>query len=48
MQSMNVSPSDPLKQFADAQIEHGGYSSVGEYVCDLIRAIEKCKAKEQF
>ncbi len=47
MQSMNISLPDPLKKFVDAQIAQGRYSSVSEYVRELIRADEKRKAEEQ-
>jgi antitoxin ParD1/3/4 len=47
MQSMNISLPDPLKAFVDAQIAEGRYSSVSEYVRELIRADEKRKAEEQ-
>lgn len=46
MQSMNISLPDPLKQFVDGQIAQGRYSSVSEYVRELIRADEKRKAEE--
>ena len=47
MQSMNISLPDPLKQFVDGQISTGRYSSVSEYVRELIRNDEKRKAEEQ-
>lgn len=47
MQSMNISLPEPLKQFVDGQIAQGRYSSVSEYVRELIRADEKRKAEEQ-
>ncbi len=47
MQSMNISLPDPMKQFVDGQIALGRYSSVSEYVRELIRADEKRKAEEQ-
>jgi len=46
MQRMNISLPDPLKKFVDAQIAQGRYSSVSEYVRELISADEKRKAKE--
>ena len=46
MQSMNISLPEPLKQFVDGQISTGRYSSVSEYVRELIRADEKRKAEE--
>ena len=42
MQTMNISLPDPLKDFVDAQISSGRYSSVSEYVRELIRQDEKC------
>ena len=47
MQSMNISLPDPLKQFVDGQIAQGRYSSVSEYMRELIRADEKRKAEDQ-
>ena len=47
MQSMNISLPEPLKRFVDGQISTGRYSSVSEYVRELIRADEKRKAEDQ-
>ncbi|MEO5341030.1 MAG: type II toxin-antitoxin system ParD family antitoxin [Magnetococcus sp. MYC-9] len=47
MQSVNISLPEPLKQFVDGQIAQGRYSSVSEYMHELIRADEKLKAEEQ-
>ncbi|MCC7082452.1 MAG: type II toxin-antitoxin system ParD family antitoxin [Burkholderiales bacterium] len=47
MQSMNISLPEPLKQFVDGQIASGRYSSVSEYVRELIREDEKRKAEER-
>ncbi len=47
MQTMNISLPHPLKQFVDGQISTGRYSSVSEYMRELIRADEKRKAEEQ-
>lgn len=47
MQSMNISLPEPLKAFVDRQIASGRYSSVSEYVRELIRADEKRKADER-
>lgn len=46
MQSLNISLPEPLKQLVDQQIAKGHYSSVSEYVRELIRADEKRKAQE--
>jgi antitoxin ParD1/3/4 len=45
MESMNISLPEPLKRFVDGQIAQGRYSSVSEYVRELIRADEKRKAE---
>ena len=47
MQSLNISLPEPLKQFVDGQIAAGRYGSASEYMCELIRADEKCKAEER-
>ena len=47
MQTMNISLPEPLKHFVDDQISTGRYSSVSEYVRELIRADERRKAEEQ-
>ncbi len=47
MQSMNISLPDPLKKFVDGQIAEGRYSSVSEYMRELIRADEKRKAEDK-
>lgn len=47
MQSMNISLPEPLKQFVERQIESGRYSSVSEYVRELIRDDERRRAEER-
>lgn len=47
MESMNISLPESLKQFVDRHIARGGYSSVSEYVRELIRADEKRKAEAE-
>jgi antitoxin ParD1/3/4 len=44
---MNISLPDPLKRFVDHQIAEGRYSSVSEYIRELIREDEKHKAQER-
>ncbi len=46
MESMNISLPDTLKKFVDTQMSSGRYSSVSEYVRELIRLDEKRKAQE--
>jgi antitoxin ParD1/3/4 len=47
MQTMNISLPDPMKEFVDHQIAEGRYSSVSEYIRDLIRDDEKRKAEDR-
>ena len=47
MQTMNISLPDQLNEFVDGQVGTGRYSSVSEYVRDLIRDDERRKAQER-
>jgi antitoxin ParD1/3/4 len=47
MQTMNISLPEQLKEFVDHQVGSGRYSSVSEYVRDLIRDDEKRKAQDK-
>jgi antitoxin ParD1/3/4 len=47
MQTMNISLPDKLKEFVDEQVASGRYSSVSEYVRNLIRDDETRKAQEK-
>ena len=47
MQTMNISLPDQLKEFVDGQVGSGRYSSVSEYVRDLIRDDEKRKVQDR-
>ena len=47
MQTMNISLPDQLKEFVDEQVGSGRYSSVSEYVRELIRDDERRKAQEK-
>jgi antitoxin ParD1/3/4 len=47
MQTMNISLPDQLKEFVDHQVGSGRYSTVSEYVRDLIREDEKRAAQER-
>jgi len=46
MNSMNISLPDPLKAFVEGQVKTGGYSSVSEYIRELIRRAQKECAEE--
>lgn len=47
MQTMNISIPDQLREFVDEQVGSGRYSSVSEYVRELIRDDEKRRAQEK-
>lgn len=47
MQTMNSSLPDQLKDFVDEQVGSGRYSSVSEYVRELIRNDEKRRVQEK-
>ncbi len=47
MQTMNISLPDPLRDFVEHQIADGRYSSVSEYIRELIRDDEKRKSQER-
>lgn len=46
MDTMNIALPENLKSFVQRQVEMGGYSSVSEYVRELIRKDQKEKARE--
>jgi antitoxin ParD1/3/4 len=46
MATMNISLSDPLKQFVDEEVSEGGYSSTSDYVRDLIRQRQRSKSED--
>jgi len=47
MNSMNISLPDPLKEFVEAQVHAGGYSSASEYIRELIRRAQKEQAEAE-
>jgi antitoxin ParD1/3/4 len=47
MQTVNISLSEELKEFVDGHVGSGRYSSVSDYVGELIRDDEKRKAQER-
>ena len=46
MPTMNISLSDQLRDFVDEQVNSGRYSSVSEYVRELVRADQKKRERE--
>ncbi|ETW99552.1 MAG: addiction module antitoxin [Candidatus Entotheonella factor] len=46
METMNIALPENLKSFVQNQVEMGGYSSVSEYVRELIRKDQKERARE--
>jgi antitoxin ParD1/3/4 len=47
METMNIALPDSMKQFVQERVTEGGYSSVSEYVRELIRADQKRKSEER-
>jgi antitoxin ParD1/3/4 len=45
--TMNIALPAAMKEFVHAQVEEGRYSSVSEYVRQLIRADQQQKAREE-
>lgn len=45
--TMNISLSEPLKQFVDHQVREGGFSSTSDYMRELIRERQRRSAEEQ-
>lgn len=44
METRNTTIPEKLKSFVQRQVERWGYSSVSEYLCDLIRADQEQQA----
>ncbi len=44
METMNIALPENLKTFVQQQVEHGGYSSISEYMRELIRADQRRQA----
>ncbi len=47
METMNIALPESMKHFVQERVTEGGYSSVSEYVRDLIRADQKRKVEER-
>jgi antitoxin ParD1/3/4 len=47
MQTMNISLPDQLKEFVESQVGSGSYSTVSEYVRELIRDDQRRKAQDK-
>jgi antitoxin ParD1/3/4 len=47
MDTMNIALPESMKHYVQERVSDGGYSSVSEYVCELIRADQKRKAEER-
>ena len=47
METMNIALPESMKHFVQERVTEGGYSSVSEYVRELIRADQKRKAEER-
>jgi antitoxin ParD1/3/4 len=47
METMNIALPEAMKHFVQERVTEGGYSSVSEYVRELIRADQKRQAEER-
>ena len=47
MDTMNIALPESMKQFVQERVTQGGYSSVSEYVRELIRADQRRKVEER-
>lgn len=47
MTSLNVSLPEPLKDYVEAQVKRGGYSTPSEFVRSLIRDDQQRRAEER-
>ena len=47
METMNIALPESMKQFVQERVSEGGYSSVSEYIRELIRADQKRKAEDR-
>jgi antitoxin ParD1/3/4 len=47
MDTMNIALPESMKQYVQGRVSEGGYSSVSEYVRELIRADQRRKAEER-
>lgn len=47
MATMTVSLPDPMKEWIEAQIEHGEYASASDYVRDLVRR-DRARREREF
>ncbi len=47
METMNIALPESMKHFVQERVAEGGYSSVSEYVRELIRADQKRKAEDR-
>lgn len=47
METMNVALPEAMKQFVQARVSEGGYSSVSEYVRELIRSDQRRRSEER-
>ncbi len=47
MDTMNIALPESMKHFVQARVSEGGYSSVSEYMRELIRADQRRRAEER-
>jgi antitoxin ParD1/3/4 len=47
METMNIALPETMKRFVQERVNEGGYSSVSEYIRELIRGDQRRKAEER-
>ncbi len=47
MATMNISLPDTMREFVEAEVAQGGYSTASEYFRDLVREAQKQKAQKK-
>ena len=47
IKTLNISLPAPVKEYVEEQTEQGGYSSVSEYMRELVRGDKRKKAEER-
>lgn len=47
MATMNISMTDPMKQFVDDEVREGGFASTSDYMRELIRERQRRKAEDE-
>ena len=47
MATLNISLPDSMRAFIEEEVQRGGYSTPSEFMRELVRARQKCKAEDR-